>query len=165
MLKISKVIFKNLEISSWANTLYFFCFSFLLILYVGEIHLYMDVFSQRDMLRSLGWLKGDFHWPGPEMSQGGALPGPFFYFLLAPPLLFGKNIFIQSFVWRAIWIALSWTAIFRFAEKKIFKHKESLLIFFMFFISCIGSSLFFPLTFASNPCFALLFHVLACIFG
>ena len=157
---ISKNILKNSVILSWANILCFFCFSFFLILYAGENYLYMDIFSQRDMFRSLKWLKGDFHWSGPEMSQGGTLPGPFFYFLLFPPLLFGKNIFIQSFIYRSAWIALSWATTFHFA-RKILRHKESLIIFLLFFISCIGPSLFWPLTFAINPCFALIFHILA----
>ena len=97
------------------------------------------------------------------MSSGGNLSGPFFYFLLFPPLLSGENIYSQSLIWLATWLSLTYATAFYFANK-IYKHKESLLIFIMFFISSRGGSLFAPIGFAWNPVFSIIFHVLAVIF-
>lgn len=122
--------------------------------------MFLDVFTQRDIQRALNWLHGNPYWPGSELSTGGNLSGPFFYFLLIPPLIFGENIYSQSLIWFITWLSLSWTLAFYFAGK-IFKHKESLLIFIMFLLSCAGSSLYFPLSLSWNPAFAMTFHVLA----
>ncbi len=140
----------------------FFLFSFLIFDLFTANELNMDIYIQRDIQRALGWLQGKFYWPGPEMSAGSNLPGPFFYFLLFPPLMFGEDVFSQSIIWRNIWMALTYTLAFWFSGK-IYKHTESLLIFVMFFISCMGTSLFYPLYFAWNAGFSIMFHVLAII--
>ena len=54
-------------------------FTFLLFDFFTVNELYMDIYIQRDISRALGWLKGDFYWPGPEMSAGSNLPGPFLF--------------------------------------------------------------------------------------
>ena len=123
-------------------------------------NLYLEIFTDRDIKRALGWLKGDFYLPGPEMYAGSWLPGPFFYFLLFPPLLFGGSIYSKFLIWRIAWLALSYTVAFHFAGQ-ICKHKQSLFIFIMFLIACIGPSLFTPILLASNPAFAIMFHILA----
>ena len=123
-------------------------------------NLYIGIFTERDIRRALGWLKGDFYLPGPEMFAGSWLPGPFFYFLLFPPLLFGGKIYSKFLIWQMVWLALSYTAAFHFTSQ-ICKHKHSLFIFIMFLIACIGPSLFTPVFFASNPAFAIMFHILA----
>ena len=139
---------------------FFLVFSlFCLVVYIYD-NLYLEIFTERDIRRALGWLKGDFYLPGPEMYAGSWLPGPFFYFLLFPPLLFGGNIYSKFLIWRIIWLALSYTAAFHFTSQ-ICKHKESLFIFIMFLAACIGPSLFTPLFFASNPNFSIIFHILA----
>ena len=142
-----------------------FCFFLLMFFFfymkINE-YIFFDIFTQRDIQRAFDWLNGHPYWPGPEMSTGDNLPGPFFYFLLIPPLIFGENIYHQSLIWFITWLALSWTMAFYFALK-IFKHEESLLIFIMFLLSCVGYSLYFPLSYPWNPAFAMTFHVLALI--
>ena len=73
-----------------------FIFAFLLFHFSVKNALYLDIFTSRDILRAIGWLEGKPYWPGPEMSAGNNLPGPFFYFLLFPALLFGNNIYASS---------------------------------------------------------------------
>ena len=141
------------------------CFFFLVfsLFYIATYtyeNLYIDVFSERDIQRALGWLNGNFYLPGPEMYPKGSLPGPLLYFLLFPPLFFGGNIYSKFLIWRMVWLALSYTTAFYFI-KKICKHKESLFVFLMFLAACIGPSLFTPIFFASNPSFAIIFHILA----
>ena len=158
--KILKNVYKSLLNQGYCFI--FFVIVFLIFRFQTNEYLYIDIFTQRDILRALGWLKGNFHWPGPEMSSGGNLPGPFFYFLLFPPLLFGESIYSQSLIWLVTWLSLTWTMAFCFASK-FCKHKESLVIFLMFFISSIGDSLFLPTCFAWNAAFAIIFHILAII--
>ena len=144
----------------WGNPLCMFSFTFLLFYLYTKHFVYWDIFTARDIMRAQGWLEGRFHWPGPEMSGGTNLPGPFFYFLLFPPLMFGDNIYSQSLLWYVSWLALTYTVAFSFIEK-ITKHKESLLIFLVSLVVSIGSPMFRPLFFAWNPGFSILFHVLA----
>ena len=118
-----------------------------------------SVFSERDISRAKGWLEGNFHWPGPEMSGGNNLPGPFFYFLLLPAMLFGENIYSQTALWTITWFALTYTAAFFFLSK-ITSHKESVLIFLVTFILTIFR---YNNSFMLNPEFAIMFHVLALI--
>ena len=145
------------------NFLSLLCF-FSLIFFIFYLRInktvFLDVFTQRDIQRALNWFHGNPYWPGPEMSTGGNLPGPFFYFLLIPPLIFGENIYSQSLIWFITWLSLSWTLAFYFAGK-ICKQEESLLIFMMFLLSCVGSSLHSPLSLSWNPAFAMMFHILA----
>ena len=132
---------------------------FYIISYTYE-NLYLNIYTERDIKKALSWLKGDFHLLGPAMHPKGSVPGPFFYFLLFPPLLLGGNIYSKLLVWRMVWLALSYTTAFYFT-RKICKHKESLFIFLMFLAACIGPSLFTPIFFAFNPSFAVMFHILA----
>ena len=165
MKKDEKQMIFSITKNSLKYFLSLFCF-FLLVFFFFYIkineHIFLDVFTQRDIQRAFNWLNGHPYWPGPEMSTGGNLPGPFFYFLLIPPLVFGENIYHQSLIWFITWLALSWTMVFYFAIK-IFKHEESLLIFIMFLLSCVGYSLYFPLFYPWNPAFAMMFHILALI--
>ena len=142
----------------------FFSLVFALFYIASYIYdnLYLNVYTERDIRTALNWLKGNFYLPEPEMHPKGSLPGPFFYFLLFPPLLFGGNIYSKLLIWRMVWLALSYTVAFHFVSK-ICKHKESLFIFLMFLISCIGPSLFTPIFFTFNPVFAIMFHILAVI--
>ncbi|MCY4513104.1 MAG: hypothetical protein OXB86_05395 [Bdellovibrionales bacterium] len=140
-------------------------FSFaLLLFYLYTKHfLGWDIFTSRDLMRAQDWLNGRFHWPGPEMSGGNNLPGPFFYFLLFPAFIFGEEaLYHQSRLWHIVWLALTYTVAFSFIDK-ITKYKESRVLFLMFFISNIGIPLFGPLTFAWNVSFSILFHIFAFI--
>ena len=145
---------------SWGNSLCMFFFVFLLFYLFTKHTVHWDIYTSRDIHRALGWLNGQFYWPGPEMSGGNNLPGPFFYFLLFPPLFFGENIYSQSLLWCISWLALTYTLAFSFMGK-IIKHKESLLIFLLLLMTTIGEPLMWPLGYAWNPLFALLFHILA----
>ena len=145
----------------WGNSLCFFVLAFLIFYLYIQNNVYWDIFTSRDILRAQGWLKGQFFWPGPEMSGGNNLPGPFFYFLLFPPLLFGEDIYSQSLLWYIIWLALTWTVAFSFLAN-IIKHKVSVLVFLITFVFA-GDTLFLPLGYAWNPGFAILFHILALI--
>ncbi len=137
-----------------------FSFSFFIFgLYTGH-SIYWDIFTSRDIHRSLGWLEGRPYWPGPEMSGGNNLPGPFFYFLLFPALFFGKNIYSQALLWCLGWFALTYAVAFSFLGK-IIKHRESLLIFLLLFVTAMGEPLFAPFAYSWNAGFAVLFHILA----
>ena len=146
----------------WGNSLCMFLFTFLLFYLYIKYFVHWDTFTSRDIMRAQGWLNGQFYLPGPEMNGGGNLPGPFFYFLLFPPLLFGDDIYSYSLLWYVSWFALTYTMAFYFAAG-IIKHKESLLVFLIIFIAAIGYPLFSPLSFAWNPGFSIFFHILAVI--
>jgi len=55
-------------------------------------------FQSRDLHRAGGLLKGNWIFFGPEMTGGGHLPGPLYYFILAPALLFGG--------WLSAWLEM-----------------------------------------------------------
>ena len=119
------------------------------------------VFSERDISRAGGWLEGRFYWPGPEMSAGSNLPGPFFYFLLFPAFLMGDSVYSQVILWTIIWFALTYTVAFFFVSK-IISHRESLLTFLITFILNINTTTHIH-NGVLNPEFAVMFHVLALI--
>ena len=144
----------------WSNYFLVFSLSLFFCTLYKENFFYWDIFSARDVLRASAWLGGQFHWPGPELSGGNNLPGPFFYFLLFPPLFFGDNIYSQSFLWLIIWLSLTYTVAFSFVSK-ITVHKESLLIFFIVFIASLNSRFVPSLEQYWNPSFAIMFHILA----
>ena len=150
------IFFKNSFFQIISVFLLTFCIFYLCV----EKHLPLDIFTARDISRALGWLEGSPYWPGPDMSAGNHLPGPFFYFLLFPPLMFGGNIYSQSVLWLVSWFALTYTAAFYFIVK-LAKHKESRLIFLSVFIAAVGQTIFAPLGFAWNSGFSIIFHVLA----
>ena len=135
----------------------FFILAFI-IFYLG-ISIEWSVFSERDISRAVAWLNGNFYWPGPEMSGGNNLPGPFFYFLLFPAILVGDNVYSQTVLWTITWFALTYTVAFSFISK-ITSHKETLLIFLITFIFSIKNIIY---SWAINAEFAVMFHVLALI--
>lgn len=47
------------------------------------------IFQDRDMTRAADLLRGQWIFFGPEMTGGGNLPGPFYYYLLALPIALG----------------------------------------------------------------------------
>ena len=105
-------------------------------------------------------MEGYFYWPGPELSGGNNLPGPFFYFLLLLPLLFGSDIYSQSLLWHIIWLSLTYAVAFYFLTK-IIRYKESLLIFLFVFITAMGTAVWQSLHYAWNPSFFIMFHILS----
>ena len=52
-------------------------------------HSQIFVFQTRDLYRAAQLLSGNLIFFGPEITGGGNLPGPFYYYLLAPALCFG----------------------------------------------------------------------------
>ena len=162
--KTRDIVFKKL--SSLTNQVYtlnyiqllaFFALAFV-VFHIGH-SIRWFVFSERDISRAVGWLEGHFFWPGPEMSGGNNLPGPFFYFLISPAFLMGENTYSQVALWTIIWMALTYTVAFSFIQK-IISHRESLLICLITFISSRNIHNYSMLL---NPEFAILFHVLAVI--
>ena len=137
-----------------------FALGFLFFYVHARYDIRWDIWTARDIARALGWLEGRFHWPGPELSGGNNLPGPFFYFLLLPPLLFGSDIYSQSLLWHIIWLSLTYAVAFYFLTK-ITRHKESLLIFLFAFLMAMGNAIYQPLHYAWNPSFSVMFHILA----
>lgn len=57
------------------------------------------LFQTRDLARATELLHGHPIFFGPEVTSGGFLPGPFYYYLLALPLLLGLG-------WKGSWILL-----------------------------------------------------------
>ena len=164
-MELKKIIPSKIATSQSLNLICFFLLVFGLFYIATYIYenIYLDFSTEFEIRRALDWLNGDFYWPGPEITFGHyPLPGPFFYFLLFPPLLFGGNIYSKLLIWRIIWLALSYTVAFHFA-RRICKHKESLFIFVMFLVACIGTSLFTPIFFPFKPAFTIMFHILAVI--
>ena len=159
------IFFSKIATSKNLNLICFFLFVFGLF-YIATYtyeNIYLDFSTEFEIRKALDWLNGKFYWPGPEITYGHyPLPGPFAYFLLFPPLLFGGNIYSKLLVWRIIWLALSYTVAFHFTNK-ICKHKESLFIFIMFLVACIGTSLFTPIFFPFKSAFTIMFHILAVI--
>ena len=149
--------FRKIFSYSIFQILFFFVLAFL-IFYVN-CSFSWSIFSERDISRARGWLEGNFYWPGPEMTGGNNLPGPFFYFLLFPAILIGDNTYSQVALWTMIWFALTYTVAFFFISK-ITSHKESLLIFLVTFTLSIHTTNYSAML---NPEFAVLFHVLTLI--
>ena len=140
----------------WASLVSIFVLSFIYF-YLQIVHLEFSIFTNRDLGRAWGWLNGEFYWPGPEMSGGGNLPGPFFYFLLAPPLFFGNSIY-YSLLWYISWMSLTFTLAFYFLMS-LCRHKESLFFFPVIMLSLPLKTLHF--SFAWNAAFAVFFHILS----
>ncbi len=63
------------------------------------------VFLERDLDRASELLNGHFIFFGPEVTGGGNLPGPFFYFLLTPPLFLGLG-FLGGYYWMCFLVSL-----------------------------------------------------------
>ncbi|MDE0091826.1 MAG: hypothetical protein OXN83_00905, partial [Oligoflexia bacterium] len=153
---------QKLNLLEWLNLFCVFAFVFLIFYLFRADYTSFDIYTERDIQRAMGWLAGKWHWPGPEMTTGSSLPGPLFYFLLFPPLIFGESAHSQSLIWHYLWLSLTYTTAFHFASR-IIQHKDSLFLFILFLISIIGGSLFQPLEYAWNASFAVLFHLLAII--
>ena len=88
--------------------------------------------------------------------------GPFFYFLLIPPLLLGENIYSSSTLWHFAFLALTYTVLFSFL-KKICTHKKAFFLWATCYIFASSVYLYNPLNFAWNASFCIIFHLLAVI--
>ena len=154
---LEKIVLKTLDNWKAVSVISFFIFSFLF----SYINITFDwsSFTERDISRAKAWLNGSFYWPGPEMSGGSNLPGPFFYFLLFPAILMGDNTYSQAALWTILWFSLVYTLAFFFLSK-IISHKESLLVFLITFTATQNRYIH---SYMLNPEFAVMFHLLALI--
>ena len=134
---------------------------FYLIFYLKKDDFYITTLSHIDILTAMDWLKGQFNWLGPQIPyQTGNLPGPFFYFLIIPPLLL-KEPYTFLILYTIAWLSLTFTSAFYFV-KNITKNQFSPVLFLIllltsnFFIEYI---MFLPL----NNLFSILFHLVIMI--
>lgn len=91
------------------------------------------VFQDRDMERALKLISGNWIFFGPEMTGGGNLPGPFYYFLMAPALWLNNS-------WEGVCILLyflagSAAAMCAFLLQRWLKFETSILCFSMLAVS------------------------------
>ena len=134
---------------------------FYLIFYLKKDGFYIYSLSHSEILKAMDWLSGNPFWPGPRLLfKDGALPGPFFYFLLIPPLLFNKA-YPAIILYLTGWLSLTFTAAFYFV-KKITKERLSPLLF----LTLLFTSVFFrkelPYLYL-NSLFSIIFHLAAAI--
>lgn len=118
------------------------------------------VFQERDLLRALGLLNGNFIFFGSELTGGGNLPGPFYYLLLSPPLAPGLG-------WMGVCMELDvYSIIFWWRTGLVFFPLKIWYPYGVFWL--ILYSLAMPLTQLIhaflNPSFSILFIVLANIY-
>ena len=112
----------------------------------------------------MDWLNNNPFWPGPGIPYfTGNLPGPFFYFLLIPPLLL-NNPYLSLILYTLAWLSLTFTIAFYFV-KKITKTNLSPVLFLVL----LWTSHFFCEIFLSlqlNSLFSVMFHLglMICLF-
>lgn len=91
-----------------------FFFWFFLFYFQLEENLAVSIYSHKQILKAFGWLNGVPEWLGPELLvSGGTLTGPFFYFLLLPPLFFNSP-YTAAIIWLISWLSLTYTIAFLF---------------------------------------------------
>lgn len=117
------------------------------------------VFQERDILRAQELLNGNFIFYGPELTGGGNLPGPFYYFLLSPSLLFGLES-VGAWTWMFILLSLGGVLGWYF-----FRSKYNTLTAFLWLIlySLALPTILLTQVFL-NPSFSILFIVLINIY-
>ena len=117
------------------------------------------VFQERDILRAQELLNGNFIFFGPELTGGGNLPGPFYYFLLSPSLLFGLE-WVGAWTWMFILLSLGGVLGWYF-----FRSKYNTLTAFLWLIlySLALPTILLTQVFL-NPSFSILFIVLINIY-
>lgn len=138
-----------------------FSFWFLLFYFQVEEELVVSIHSHKQLLKAFGWLNSAPGWLGPELPyNGGNLTGPFFYFLLLPPLLF-KNPYTASIIWLLSWLSLTYTAAFLFMRSAT----KNILSAPLFLILLVSSPLLMEnlLHYDWNNLFSLFFHLVLLI--
>lgn len=112
-----------------------------------------SLYMARDIRRSIEiYFAGKWFWMGPDLSGGGYLPGPFFYFLIGSVFYFFKSIsavFCLEVALGATSAVVLWNHICR-------KYSETAAVIYFF---CFLNSLFFLGTLVEfwNPSFIFLF--------
>lgn len=141
----------------------FYCFfgvsilSFLLrfpAFFIQTMIFYM--FQDRDMSRAQALLDGKMIFFGPELTGGGNLPGPFYYFLLSPPIWLGLG-WMGAWYWMFVLIAAGAVCGWYFIRSKYDSVTASVWLLIFSFLQPIHH---LTITFF-NPSFNILFLVLA----
>mgnify|MGYP001602885281 FL=1 len=114
-----------------------------------------DIYQARDLDRAAGLLNGHFIWYGPELSGGGHLPGPFYYWLLAIPLALGRS-WASALTFNCMLSAAAATALFDVFERRVSSF-AGLLAYVLFLNSIVIVATAHAFW---NPSFLFLFQVL-----
>ena len=117
---------------------------------------FVNVWIARDFDRAFNIFDGVyFPLAGPELNNGGRLPGPFMYIFLSLPLLFHysyESIFVFNFVWNICALGLLFWVLRRF-----FGFYISTLCTILF---CLNLSHIGIVTFPFNPAYIFPFTIL-----
>lgn len=125
----------------------------LVAVFVVRCHLLMNfsVFMERDLYRALALLEGHFPAWGPEVYGGGRLAGPFFYYLIALPLMLSPGVMpLHLFLSACTFGGLSYFTL-------RLDREEGWEAALGFLCILLGSWLFMETTFLWNPSFLLPF--------
>ncbi len=113
------------------------------------------IFQERDISRAQELLNGSFIFFGPELTGGGNLPGPFYYFLLTPPLLLGFG-WMGAWYWMLILLSLGGALGWYY-----FRTKFGLLAAFLWLmLFLLAKTTTGIIKFFVNPSFSIFFIVL-----
>ncbi len=76
--------------------LWVFGVTFATLCFLGD-ELKIEIYQARDLLRAFGITQGNHVYRGPELSGGGALPGPLYYWILALPMAVTGDLWSARF--------------------------------------------------------------------
>ena len=120
--------FKN----HWILSVLLYVFAFLFYAALMRVHAF-TIYQARDLSRAIHLINGEWIWHGPDISGGGALPGPFYYWLLALPIAIFKTW--ESTVWLCIALGAGAATIIWNFGVRYFSSFTALLMFFCFLFS------------------------------
>lgn len=118
----------------------------------------VNIFQLRDLERASLLLEGKLILFGPETTGGGNLPGPYYYFLIAIPLLITKSI-QAVWYWNIILTATSFATLWLYFRTR-FNFLAATTILMALFSSAI---IYLNLTSFMNPSFLPIFVAIATI--
>ena len=108
-----------------------------------------DMQRAKDLFQSMSWI-----WHGPELSGGGYLPGPFYYYLIGVPIFIFNTIESVVFL-KYILISLSAVLL-----REYFSHHVNKMTgYLVFVLYCTSYVLAFNSVENWNPSFAPLFFL------
>lgn len=116
-----------------------------------------NIFQSRDIRRALDLYQNrHWIWFGPELTGGGQLPGPFYYYLIGLPMILTNSVFsiyLLEYVLFSLTAALVW-----YFLKRKFSIASAFIFYFMFLTSPFIQ---FNLTSFMNPSFQFIFLSIA----
>lgn len=152
-------MFKKIDFRKWPTSIQLVGLTILAFALLYPPHYLMTsrsyIFTERDLLRALELIKGNLIFFGPELTGGGNLPGPFYYFLLVPPLLMNLG-WVGTWYWMILLMAAAGAAGCRFLYKKF----DVLTAFIWLILFTLLLPVTTLTTFFINPSFSILFIVL-----